>query len=72
MHRVRRYALEVISRYGDRFNDDFDHNKRVLEEVSTFSSKELRNEVAGYITSMMKKRQKTAGSAGGEALDGRG
>jgi small subunit ribosomal protein S17e len=68
MHRVKRYALEVISRYGDRFNDDFHHNKRVLEEVSSFSSKELRNEVAGYITSMIKRRQKTVEAAGGEAL----
>ncbi|MEM2049191.1 MAG: hypothetical protein QW181_06055, partial [Candidatus Nitrosocaldus sp.] len=40
---------------------DFESNKELLEKIAVFRSKELRNEVAGYITRhIMRKSTKTS------------
>ncbi|MGC8970398.1 MAG: 30S ribosomal protein S17e [Conexivisphaera sp.] len=53
MARLRKIAEEMLRRYPDRFTADFEHNKRVLEEVADIESKYLRNALAGYITRYM-------------------
>jgi len=32
------------------FTDDFERNKKIVEEYTNIKSKEVRNRVAGYIT----------------------
>ena len=34
---------------------DFDTNKRVCDEVATIPSKRMRNKIAGYVTTLMKR-----------------
>ncbi|HDN17578.1 MAG TPA: 30S ribosomal protein S17e [Candidatus Bathyarchaeota archaeon] len=53
--RVKRYARMLYTKYPDRFKPDFEHNKQVLKEVAEIPSKKLRNQVAGYLTRMIKK-----------------
>lgn len=52
---VRNLALTLIEKYGKEFTTDFETNKKVVEKYVKFYSKSLRNMVAGYITSYMRK-----------------
>jgi small subunit ribosomal protein S17e len=47
---IKRGAEEVLKRYGDRFTNDYDTNKKILEELLLIESMKLRNRIAGYIT----------------------
>ena len=52
---VKNIAKEILQKYFELFTDDFEKNKKILEKVAVFRSKKLRNVVAGYITSLIKK-----------------
>ncbi|MFY3742179.1 MAG: small subunit ribosomal protein S17e [Candidatus Nitrosomirales archaeon] len=43
-----------MEKHGDMFTIDFDKNKDVLNKIAVLRSKNLRNEVAGYITGYMR------------------
>ena len=62
MAKLRKIAEDILRRYPDRFTDDFEHNKRVLQDLVDAESKYLRNALAGYITRYMSR----ASSAEGE------
>ena len=49
---VKRIAQELIERYPDRFNADFENNKKLVDAFTNVSSTRLRNRIAGYITSL--------------------
>ena len=49
---VKRIAEELVERYPDKFNADFENNKKLVESFTTVSSAKLRNRIAGYITSL--------------------
>ena len=53
MAKLRKIAEDILRRYPDRFTDDFEHNKRVLQDLVDAESKYLRNALAGYITRYM-------------------
>jgi len=55
MDRIRRYSLMLLERYPSLFTEDFETNKELLKKVAKITSKELRNEIAGYLTRMVKK-----------------
>ncbi len=58
---VKRLARELLEKHGDKFTDDFEANKKLVQELTNISSKRLRNRVAGYITHLVKiklKREK--------------
>ena len=55
MDRIRRYSLMLLERYPSLFTEDFETNKELLKNVAKITSKELRNEIAGYLTRMVKK-----------------
>jgi small subunit ribosomal protein S17e len=55
MDRVRRISSELLSRYPDKFYPDFEHNKKVVNEFAKIRSKVLRNTIAGYLTSYIRK-----------------
>lgn len=52
---IKRLGDELLERYPDRFSDDFQHNKQVVAQLVEGLSKRVRNRVAGYITSRVKK-----------------
>ncbi|MCX8188550.1 MAG: 30S ribosomal protein S17e [Nitrososphaeria archaeon] len=52
---VRNLALMLIEKYGKEFTTDFEENKKIVGKYVKFYSKGLRNMVAGYITSYMRK-----------------
>ena len=56
MNRIKRISSELLEKYPDKFGLDFDANKATLANVSVITSKVLRNELAGYITSHLRKQ----------------
>jgi small subunit ribosomal protein S17e len=55
---IKRNTKEIMDLYGDRFTDDFEKNKELLNEVIDVPSKKLRNKIAGYITKLKKQKKK--------------
>ena len=47
---IKRTSHELISKFGEEVKDNFDENKKIVENYSDVSSKKLRNIIAGYIT----------------------
>lgn len=51
---IKRIAKNILEKYGDLINDDFEKNKIVLDEILDLQSKKLRNRIAGYLTSLVR------------------
>jgi small subunit ribosomal protein S17e len=49
--RVKKMANELLERYPDKFASDFNENKETIKNFAVVRSKELRNKIAGFITS---------------------
>lgn len=58
MNRVKKLSTELLNRYPDKFNVDFQQNKKIIDEIAKVKSKELRNQIAGYIASYINKQTK--------------
>ncbi|WP_421077266.1 30S ribosomal protein S17e [Methanothermococcus sp. Ax23] len=52
---IKRAGEELLEKFEDKFTTDFETNKKAVEEVALISTKRLRNRIAGYITSRVKK-----------------
>ena len=46
--------MKVLENNKDKFGINFDENKEALNNISTITSKILKNELAGYITKFIK------------------
>jgi ribosomal protein S17E len=57
---VRRIATDLMNKYPDRFGTNFEQNKKTIVELAIVRSKELRNQVAGYIASHLNKQSKSS------------
>ena len=60
--------------YKGKFDTDFAHNKQVLNEIAVVRSKGLKNEIAGYISSYLRREleeqeEKESVSAQSESVD---
>ena len=49
MDRTRRLAQQILSRHPELFSDDYEKNKKALDDLALIPSKQLRNKIAGYI-----------------------
>ncbi len=47
---IKRIAIDLVRNHNDRFTDDFQHNKKMVAELTDVKSVTLRNKIAGYIT----------------------
>ncbi len=56
---VKRTARKLIAAYPDLFNEDFEHNKKVVTELIETPSKKLRNQIAGYVTRLIRLYKRT-------------
>ena len=55
VNRIKRISTEVLAIYKDKFGTDFAQNKKVLDQIAIVRSKGLKNEIAGYITTYIKR-----------------
>jgi small subunit ribosomal protein S17e len=58
MDRIRRISSALLSKYPDKFYPDFERNKKTVNELAKIRSKVLRNTIAGYLTSYIRKNSK--------------
>ncbi len=49
--KTKRLGEELLRQYPTKFTTDFEENKNLVEEFTIISSKTLRNQIAGYVTS---------------------
>jgi small subunit ribosomal protein S17e len=56
MNRIKRISTELLERHPEKFGLEFDSNKKALNDLAIVRSKVLRNELAGYITSHLRKQ----------------
>jgi small subunit ribosomal protein S17e len=47
---IKRTTKEIMEKHKDKVKDNFDDNKKVVEENTDVTSKKLRNVIAGYMT----------------------
>ncbi|MGD1835401.1 MAG: 30S ribosomal protein S17e [Nitrososphaeraceae archaeon] len=57
MDRIKRLSGELLEKYPDKFTGDFEENKTTMKDLATIRSKVLRNRIAGYITSTIRKEK---------------
>ena len=56
---VKKASRLIIEKYYTKLTLDFDTNKRIVDEVAIVPSKPLRNKIAGFITHLMKRLQRS-------------
>ncbi|WP_088334804.1 MULTISPECIES: 30S ribosomal protein S17e [unclassified Methanopyrus] len=55
---VKRPAREIVEKYEEYLTTDFEHNKKVVEIVARPKTKKLRNMIAGYVTHLMRLKER--------------
>ncbi len=50
---IKKFARSLIEKFPDKFAQDYEENKKIIGEVAEINSKKLRNQIAGYITSLV-------------------
>ena len=51
---IKRLGNEIVKRYKEKLSDDFEKNKKIVENIIKIKSKKMRNIIVGYITREMK------------------
>jgi len=57
---VKRISKELVDKYPRSFSQEFEQNKQFLREIGLDVSKKLRNRIAGYISGIIRIRQRSA------------
>jgi small subunit ribosomal protein S17e len=52
---IKRVAIELVDKYPDEFNGDYEHNKQKVLDLTDIDTTHMRNKVAGYITTYRKR-----------------
>lgn len=47
---IKRTAKELIKRFPDKFNHDFENNKHMVTALVQGGTPKVKNQIAGYIT----------------------
>jgi small subunit ribosomal protein S17e len=51
---IKNAARNLLALYEDTFTDDFETNKRLVEQLTDVNSKKVRNRIAGYLVGLIK------------------
>ena len=51
---IKKISHELMKKYSDLFSNDFETNKKLLDEFVIIQSRLVRNRIAGYITHLKK------------------
>ena len=47
---IKNVAIDLVKKYPSEFTGDFEHNKEIVTKFTDIKDKDLRNKIAGYIT----------------------
>ncbi len=53
---LKRAADELLEKYPDEFNAEFQNNKVNVGKYCTVEGKTIRNKIAGYITRLLRQK----------------
>ena len=59
---IKRVGKELMQRFPDKFTNNFDENKRMVDSLTEGTTTRVRNQVAGYITRTKALAQANRGS----------
>ena len=51
---IKRIGMKIVNKHSDKLKDNFEENKKLVEELTDVESKKLRNIIAGYVTRQVK------------------
>ncbi|MFW9810025.1 MAG: 30S ribosomal protein S17e [Candidatus Thorarchaeota archaeon] len=51
---IKNAAKNLLALYPDTFTDDFETNKRLVEQLTDVKTKTVRNRIAGYLVRLIK------------------
>ena len=54
---TKRIAMKLVREYRNQMKDNFEDNKKVVDELVDMPSHKIRNVVAGYVTRIIKHKQ---------------
>jgi small subunit ribosomal protein S17e len=54
---IKNLAKKFVEFYPDKFSNNFEDNKKMLDSFELLKDKSTRNKVAGYIVDVVKKRK---------------
>ena len=54
---IKRTSTEIYTNNPNNFSNDFNSNKKKVDEAADIPSKKMRNSIAGYLTRLAKRRQ---------------
>jgi len=52
---IKNIAEKVFEEHKDKFTEDFNKNKEIVDQILWMQSKRLRNVLVGYVTSLKKR-----------------
>ncbi|MFX0107028.1 MAG: 30S ribosomal protein S17e [Candidatus Hodarchaeota archaeon] len=53
---IKNAAKNLLVLYPDTFTEDFETNKRLVEQLTDVMTKKVRNRIAGYLVTLIKIR----------------
>jgi len=54
---TKRLSKEIMERAPEKFSENFDHNKKALDELMKIKSKKIRNTISGYLVRLVQQRK---------------
>ncbi len=69
---IKNAAKNLIALYPDTFTDDFESNKRLVEQLTDVKAKKVRNRIAGYLVRLIRidvAKEAHEADEGGEEVD---
>ncbi|MFH1073407.1 MAG: 30S ribosomal protein S17e [Nanoarchaeota archaeon] len=51
---IKATTFKIEERFNDRLSTDFATNKKLIDDVTIYHSKKMRNAIAGYLTRLKK------------------
>lgn len=55
---IKRVAIDLVQKYNDQFTEDFEHNKKIVGQLTDVKTTVFRNRIAGYVTTYRKNWEK--------------
>lgn len=63
---IKRLAEELMDRFPNKFSNEFENNKRLVDNLTRGATSKIRNRVAGYITHVIAGAQAQSSNEEGE------
>jgi small subunit ribosomal protein S17e len=55
---IKDVVMDLLDKFPEKFTDDFEHNKKAIDEFNFATSKKQRNRLAGYMARAVIVRRK--------------